>query len=92
MTYTTWTIIRRSGISLLMLAFALWTALSHTRFLFFLGLIVAPLLAPYIHLFTRYDREQDKPWVFTLRDDSVGFKAVAGVFGYKRDVDLLKVT
>jgi hypothetical protein len=38
------------------------------------------------------DREQDKPWVFTLRDDSVGFKAVAGVFGYKRDVDLLKVT
>ena len=47
----------------LLIAFALWTALSHTRFLFFLGLIAAPLLAPYIHLFTPYEPEDDKPWL-----------------------------
>ena len=47
----------------LLIAFALWTALSHTRFLFFLGLIAAPLLAPYIHLFTPYERDEDKPWL-----------------------------
>ena len=44
-------------------AFSLWTALSHARFLFFAGLIMAPILAPRIKLFPPYDRELDKPWL-----------------------------
>jgi len=36
------------------------------------------------------DRERNKPWVFTLRDDSVHFKAVGGVFGWRRNFDLHK--
>jgi hypothetical protein len=44
-------------------AFALWAGLSHARFLFFLGLIVVPILAPRINLFSPYDRSLDKPWL-----------------------------
>jgi len=44
-------------------AFALWAALSHARFLFFAGLILAPILAPRLHLFPPYERELDKPWL-----------------------------
>jgi len=47
----------------LLTAFALWAALSHVRFLFFAGLIVAPILAPRLTLFPPYERELDKPWL-----------------------------
>jgi hypothetical protein len=47
----------------LLMAFALWAALSHERFLFFAGLIAAPILAPRLELFPPYDRERDKPWL-----------------------------
>jgi hypothetical protein len=47
----------------MLMAFALWTSLSHERFLFFAGLIVAPILAPRLKLFPPYDRERDKPWL-----------------------------
>ena len=43
--------------------FALWTALSHARFMFFAGLILAPVLAPSLKLFPPYERELDKPWL-----------------------------
>ena len=48
---------------LLLMAFALWAALSHVRFLSFAGLIVAPILAPRLKLFRPYQREIDKPWL-----------------------------
>jgi hypothetical protein len=47
----------------LLTAFALWTALSHGRFLFFLGLVIAPALALRLHLFPAYERDRDKPWL-----------------------------
>ncbi len=47
----------------LLTVFALWTALSHQRFLFFAGLILAPILAPRLQLFPPYDRQTDKPWL-----------------------------
>jgi hypothetical protein len=47
----------------LLTAFALWAALSHVRFLFFAGLILAPILAPRLTLFPPYDRKIDKPWL-----------------------------
>jgi hypothetical protein len=47
----------------LLTAFALWAALSHLRFLFFAGLILAPILAPRLKLFPPYERELDKPWL-----------------------------
>ncbi len=47
----------------LLTGFALWTALSHARFLFFAGLIMAPVLAPSLTLFPPYERELDKPWL-----------------------------
>jgi hypothetical protein len=43
--------------------FALWVALSHARFMFFAGLIIAPILAPDLKLFPPYERELDKPWL-----------------------------
>ena len=43
--------------------FALWAALSHVRFLFFLGLIVAPIFATRLQLFPPYERDLDKPWL-----------------------------
>ena len=47
----------------LLTAFALWAALSHARFLFFAGLILAPILAPRLKLFPPYERDLDKPWL-----------------------------
>ena len=44
-------------------AFALWGALSHVRLLFFAALILVPLLAPYVNLFSPYEKEQEKPWL-----------------------------
>jgi hypothetical protein len=42
-------------------AFALWMALSHTRFLFFAGLILPPIFAQRINLFQPYRPDEDKP-------------------------------
>jgi hypothetical protein len=47
----------------LLTVFALWTALSHARFMFFAGLIMAPVLGPSLKLFPPYERELDKPWL-----------------------------
>ncbi len=47
----------------LLTVFALWAALSHARFLFFAGLIMAPILAPRLKLFPPYERDLDKPWL-----------------------------
>src|ERR1019366_7575281 len=47
----------------LLTAFAVWTALSHVRFLFFAGLILVPILAPRLKLFPPYERDLDKPWL-----------------------------
>ena len=48
---------------ILLMAFALWAGLSHVRFVFFLGLIMAPIFAPRIRLFPPYERSLDKPWL-----------------------------
>jgi hypothetical protein len=45
----------------LLIVFALWAALSHSRSLFFAGLIIPPILAPRFMLFPPYQRELDKP-------------------------------
>ena len=47
----------------LLAGFALWTGLAHARLLFFIGLILVPVLAPHLRLFPPYDRELDKPWL-----------------------------
>jgi hypothetical protein len=47
----------------MLMAFALWAGLSHVRFVFFIGLIMAPVLAQWIRLFPPYERELDKPWL-----------------------------
>jgi hypothetical protein len=44
-------------------SFALWAALSHTRFMFFAGLIIMPILAPRLKLFEPYQPELEKPWL-----------------------------
>jgi hypothetical protein len=36
------------------------------------------------------NREANKAWVFVLEDESVGFKAIGGVFGWRRGYDLLE--
>lgn len=47
----------------LLTVFAVWMALSHSRFLFFAGLILPPILATRLDLFSPYDPEIDKPWL-----------------------------
>ena len=47
----------------LLIAFALWSGLSHVRFLDFAAIIAVPILAPRLHLFPPYRRELDKPWL-----------------------------
>ena len=47
----------------MLMAFALWEALSHVRFLDFAALIMVPILAPRLNLFPPYERELDKPWL-----------------------------
>jgi hypothetical protein len=42
-------------------AFALWASLTHVRLLFFLGLIVVPILAPSLKLFSSPDPATDRP-------------------------------
>jgi hypothetical protein len=36
------------------------------------------------------DREADKAWVFVLEDESAGFRAIGGVFGWQRGYNLLE--
>lgn len=43
--------------------FALWAALSHTRFMFFAGLVIMPILSPRMKLFEPYQPELEKPWL-----------------------------
>ena len=43
--------------------FALATSLSHVRFLLFASIILVPILAPRLRLFTPYDASKDKPWL-----------------------------
>jgi hypothetical protein len=43
--------------------FALATSLSHLRFLLFASIILVPILAPRLRLFTPYDAGKDKPWL-----------------------------
>jgi hypothetical protein len=47
----------------LLAAFALWSGLSHLRFLDFAAFIIVPILAPSLKLFPPYDPEIDKPWL-----------------------------
>jgi hypothetical protein len=47
----------------LLTAFALWAGLSHSRLLFFAGLVIPPLLASRFELFPPYDPNIDKPWL-----------------------------
>ena len=47
-------------------AFALWASLMHVRMLFFLGLIIVPILAPSLRLFPRPDPASDRPRVNAL--------------------------
>ncbi len=46
----------------LLVLFALWVGLAHVRFLFFLGLVVTPILAPRLELWPPHDAK-NRPWV-----------------------------
>jgi len=48
---------------ILLAAFALWSGLSHVRFLDFAAIIIVPILAPRLRLFSPYDAAIDKPWL-----------------------------
>ena len=47
----------------LLVLFALTASLMHIRFLLFAAIILTPILAPRLQLFTPYDPEKDKPWL-----------------------------
>ncbi len=47
----------------LLTVFALWSAFSHVRMLFFAGLIIPPLIAARLTFFPVYDPDIDKPWL-----------------------------
>ncbi len=47
----------------LLIAFALWSGLSHVRFLDFTAVICVPILASRLALFPPYQPELDKPWL-----------------------------
>ena len=59
----------------LLMAFALWSGLSHVRFLDFTALIIVPILAPRLKLFPAYQPELDKPWLNAI----VILAVIAGV-------------
>ena len=48
---------------ILLSAFAVWAALTHVRFLLFAAIILVPILAPRLRLFSPYDAKKDKPWL-----------------------------
>ena len=47
----------------LLIAFAVWTSLTHVRFLLFAAIILVPVLGPRVHVFALYDPKKDKPWL-----------------------------
>jgi hypothetical protein len=47
----------------LLVAFALWSGLSHMRFLDLAAIIIVPILAPRLTLFPPYEPELDKHWL-----------------------------
>jgi hypothetical protein len=47
----------------LLVLFALTSALTHLRFLLFAAIILVPILAPRLKLFAPYDPTKDKPWL-----------------------------
>ena len=47
----------------LLIAFAVWTALSHVRFLLFAAIILIPIFGPRVQVFGLYDPKKDKPWL-----------------------------
>jgi len=47
----------------LLVALALWSGLSHMRFLDFAAITIVPILAPRLKLFPPYEAEIDKPWL-----------------------------
>jgi len=47
---------------LLMLSFALWSALNHVRFLSFAAIIVVPILSPKLQICPTYDPGKDNCW------------------------------
>lgn len=71
----------------LLAVFALWEALLHVRFLFFAGLIMAPIVAPRLKIFQPYARTKDKPWLnATIMLGIIG----AIVFSFPSSADLQK--
>jgi hypothetical protein len=48
---------------ILLVLFAVFSALSHIRFLLFAAIVLVPILAPRFRLFAPYDPEKDKPWL-----------------------------
>ncbi len=47
----------------LVTVFALWTGLTHVRMLFFLGLIMTPILAPRLEILPPRDQQRNRPWL-----------------------------
>ena len=47
----------------LLVAFAIWTALTHVRFLLFAAIVLIPVFATRLQVFELYDRKKDKPWL-----------------------------
>ncbi len=46
---------------ILLVAFALWSGLSHVRLLDFAAIIIVPIVAPHLKLFPPYEPNRDKP-------------------------------
>jgi hypothetical protein len=47
----------------ILVSFALWTSLSHVRFLLFAAIVLVPVIAPRVHLMAPYDSRKDRPWL-----------------------------
>ncbi len=55
--------------------------------------ISGPVSWPRQQLVVLWDCDRQRPhntWEFVLQDESVGFRAVAGTFGWQRDYDLVR--
>ncbi len=46
-----------------LMAFALWSGLSHVRFLDLTAILCVPILTPHLRLFPPYEPDLDKPWL-----------------------------
>ena len=61
---TAWSSRRYWRLDEVMLALlALWSGLSHLRFMDLAAIIIVPILAPHLRLFPPYNRDLDKPWL-----------------------------